>query len=191
MHLNAIQTALFYVKKTMSIYQSSNIPVFLVKLAVAPINGNITFYPFDLNKYNNAGASSMLKINFVKNRSPSDSDYNIPNPQKEICVPCTRLDTYMETNNIVVDLLCIDLQGYELNALKSMGSQLNNVKYIITECSIDSTYTGGTSFYELYEYLKMYNFKYICSNKFKYDLPPTTYHGFNEFDALFINTQIS
>jgi FkbM family methyltransferase len=53
----------------------------------------------------------------------------------------TRMDTFMREQNCIstVDLLCIDLQGYELNALKSFGQRLHDVKYIITECSIQST----------------------------------------------------
>jgi FkbM family methyltransferase len=100
--------------------------------AVSLADGPVPFYPFDLTKYNNMGSSSMLKIDFSK-RNLSDPDYNKPNPQKEITVPGTRLDTYIKDKNINIDLLCMDLQGYELNALKSFGTRLNDVKYIITD----------------------------------------------------------
>ena len=56
----------------------------------------------------------------------------------------------MTNNNIEnIDILCIDLQGYELNALKSIGDKLHNIKYIITRCSIESTYINGFTLYEL------------------------------------------
>ena len=78
----------------------------------------------------------------------------------------------MENNNIEnIDLLCIDLQGYELNAIKSLGEKIKTVKYIITECSIISTYKNGTTFYELNNYLDKYGFKYNNSNKFGYKFP--------------------
>lgn len=94
----------------------------------------------------------------------------------------------MNENNITnVDLLCIDLQGYELNALKSLGSYLQTVKYIIAECSIKSTYINGVNFSELNEYLTDHNFQYVCSNKFKETFPNLNLTGFTEFDALFIN----
>lgn len=97
----------------------------------------------------------------------------------------------MEDNKIEkVDMLCIDLQGYELNALKSLGDKLKNVKYIITECSIKNTYEGGTNFVDLNSYLKKYNFSYICSNNFGYSLPPTNVNEFCEFDSLFINQDL-
>ena len=99
-----------------------------------------------------------------------------------------RLDTFINQNNINnIDLLCMDLQGYELNALKSLGNHLYNIKYIITECSIKSTYINGVSFKELEEYLKNYNFKYISSNKFGELYPDLSLTGFSEFDSLFIN----
>ena len=133
------------------------------------------------------GASSMLKIDFSM-RHEYDVDYNIPNPQKEIKVNGIRLDTFLNNNNILnIDLLCVDLQGYELNALKSLNNLLNNVKYIITECSITSTYKNGTSFKDLDEYLNQYNFKYVLSNKFGENYPDLSLQYFSEFDALFIN----
>ena len=160
--------------------------IHLVKKAVSLENGPITFYPFDLVKYNNMGASSMFKIDFSR-RDPCDPDCQCPNPQTEIIVEGTRLDTYMEEYGIdTVDLLCVDLQGYELNALKSLGKKLETAKYIITECSIDSTYIGGASFAELVEYLMEAGFKYRCSNLFGYTYPKLDVSGFSEFDALFI-----
>ena len=131
----------------------------LIDKAVSLTNGEVTFYPFNLDKYNNMGASSMLKIDFSI-RNKNDLDYNLPNPQNEIKVNGIRLDTFMDENQIPnVDLLSIDLQGYELNALKSLGDNLHKVKYIITECSIVSTYTNGAVFTELNEYLNQRRFQ--------------------------------
>jgi FkbM family methyltransferase len=161
--------------------------LFLIDKAVSLQNGDVKFYPFDLQKYNNMGSSSMLKIDFSL-RNTDDPDYNRENPQKEIIVNGIRLDTFIDENNIYnIDLLCIDLQGYELNAIKSLGNYLHKVKYIITECSVQSTYTNGSTFKELNDYLSNYNFKYVSSNKFGKNYPNTSLKGFSEFDALFIN----
>jgi len=161
--------------------------LFLIDKAVSINNSKVSFYPFDLQKYNNMGASSLLKIDFSL-RNKDDPEYNRENPQKEIIVDGIRLDTFIDENRIEnIDLLCIDLQGYELNAIKSLGNHLHKVKYIITECSIMSTYTDGATFNELNEYLTNYNFKYISSNKFGTNFPDLTLCGFSEFDALFIN----
>jgi len=53
--------------------------IVLIDKAVSVINGDVSFYPFDLQKYNNMGASSMLKIDFSL-RNKDDLDYNLPNP---------------------------------------------------------------------------------------------------------------
>ncbi len=159
--------------------------IYLIESAVSVNNGTETFYPFDLKQYNNMGASSMLKIDFTK-RDVNDPDYNRPNPQKEIKVSSIRLDTFMNNMSIHnIDLLCMDLQGYELNALKSLGDKINNVKYIITETCINSTYSNGTTFNEINEYLEKFGFKYICSDEFKSELPNKHLSGFSEFNALF------
>lgn len=161
--------------------------IVVVDKAISIHNSKVSFYPFDLQKYNNMGASSMLKIDFSL-RDKSDPDYNKQNPQKEIIVDGIRLDTFIDENCIDrVDLLCIDLQGYELHALKSLGRHLDKVKYIITECSIVSTYTNGATFKEVSEYLNDHNFKYVSSNKFGDNFPDLNLSGFSEFDALFIN----
>jgi FkbM family methyltransferase len=174
-------------KQISNLNDSLKSSITLVDKAVSLVDGDVIFYPFDLTKYNNMGASSMLKIDFSM-RNSDDPDYNRKNPQKEIKVNGIRLDTFISQNNISnIDLLCIDLQGYELNAIKSLGDNLYNVKYIITECSIQNTYTNGATFNELNEYLNNYNFTYCCSNKFGYNSPDLNILGFSEFDALFIN----
>ena len=132
----------------------------------------------------------MLKIDFSM-RNQNDPDYNKPNPQKEIIVQGVRLDTFIESKNISnIDLLCIDLQGYELNALKSLGTKLNGVRYIITKTSIQSTYINGTKFTELENFLNGAGFKYKCSSSFGYNYPDLNLTGLSEFDALFINEKM-
>jgi len=167
--------------------KDENNRIILIDKAVSIDDKKILFRPFDLSIYNNMGSSSILEIDFSK-RNKNDSDYNRGKVQKEIQVDGIRIDTYMKNNNIKnIDLLCIDLQGYELQALKSLGDKLSKVKYIISECSIESTYKNGSTFYELNKYLENHGFKYYNSNKFGYNFPDLTLTGFTEFDALFIN----
>ena len=176
-----------------NLHEASNIineNVYLVETAVSLENQDVTFYPFDLTKYNNMGSSSMFKIDFSL-RDVNDPDYRRENPQKQITVKGKRLDTFMEENQLQsVDLLCIDLQGYELNALKSLGDKLKNVKYIITECSIVSTYTGGATFVELNNFLNDNGFIYVSSNNFGQSFPDTRLKGFSEFDVLFVHKDL-
>lgn len=171
------------------IKEINNDNIILIEKAVhLEDNNDITFYPFDLNKYDNMGASSFYKIDFVTTRNKNDADYNRPNPQKEIKVPGTRLDTFMKNNNIdEIDLIFMDVQGYELNAIKSLGDKIKNVKYIFCECSIISTYENGCSFKELYDYLIENNFRYVSSSYYNYNLPDLTIKHKCEFDSLFVN----
>lgn len=177
-------------KRLSTFTQDEHQRIVLVERAVSTEDTIVSFYPFDLTKYNNMGASSMLEIDFTT-RNPTDPDYNRSEVQTRIDVEGTRLDTYVKNSNIArVDLLCIDLQGYELQAIKSLGEELRNVRYIVTECSIQSTYKGGSTFTELYAYLQTYGFEYVVSygacgfgNKF----PDLNMKGFSEFDALFVN----
>jgi hypothetical protein len=79
-----------------------------------------------------------------------------------------------------VDMLCIDLQGYELNALISMGQHLSRVKYIIVECVRRSLYVGGATFVDVAAYLGKHGFTYRCS--------ANDTNGICEFDALFVHS---
>ena len=174
----------------------SNIPtevkenIFLVENAISKDDSECCFYPFDLELYNNMGSSSMLKIDFSK-RNKNDPDYMRASPQKEIKVMGIRGDTFLTKNKInCVDLLCIDLQGFELQALKSFGETLKNCKYIITECSITSTYAEGSTFKEVEEYVGLHGFRYVCSDAFNESYPDTSLTGFSEFNSLFININL-
>ncbi len=162
--------------------------IVLVQKAVTLEDKPHTFFAIDTEKYGNIGASSLLELDF-SNRSASDPDRNHEPIQKQIAVDGIRLETFIRENRIPsVDLICMDLQGYELNALKSMSEYLHNVKYIITECQVNSTYRGGTSFRELEFFLANYGFEYTCSNIFDYARPKEEKNTHIEFDCLFTNS---
>jgi FkbM family methyltransferase len=163
--------------------------VLLVKKAALDKNGPVVFRPFDIEKYDNIGASSLFEINFTTNRLPSDPDYGRTGVQKQIEIEGTRIDTWCEENNIhTVDMLCMDLQGAELLALKGLGHVLHSVRAIISETCIESTYIGGSSFQEMDTYLQNYGFSYVCSDGFGRQRPPKTYAGFSEFNAVWMKT---
>lgn len=159
----------------------------IIPSAVASQDSIMTFYPFDTTKYDNIGSSSMLKIDFSK-RDKHDPDFNRENPQKEIKVSGVRMDTFCKDNSInKIDLVCMDLQGYELEALKGFGKKLNDVRYLITEASINSTYDGGASFKDVKSYLESFGFVLIAHNIDGVESIPTEAAGFSEFDCLFVN----
>jgi len=163
----------------------------VVTKAVSLENGKISFMTVDENLMDNCGASSIYEIDF-SNRTINDPDRNRNSVQKKIMVDAIRLDTFCNINNIPeISLIAMDLQGYELNALKSLGTSLQNVKYIITEVCIESTYKGGCNFTELYSFLSQFGFNYTVSDKFGANLPDTNIKGWSEFNCLFTNTAFS
>jgi len=162
----------------------------IVTKAVSLENGSISFMMVDENLMDNCGASSIYEIDF-SNRIKSDPDRNRNPVQKKITVDSIRLDTFCNNNNIKnIDLIAMDLQGYELNALKSLGPLLQNVKYIITETCIQSTYKEGCNFKELYEFLSQNGFKYMVSDKYGNNIPPGNIKGWSEFNCLFKNSKM-
>lgn len=136
--------------------------VALIDKAVSDVDGTVEFFPFDADKYDNVGSSSMMKIDFVTTRTEGEADYDRENPQYRITVESLRLDTFLRDRGIArVDLVLMDLQGAELLALRGMGDRLSEVSHIVSEASLRSTYVGGCSFDDLDRYLRGFGFKAI------------------------------
>ena len=57
----------------------------------------------------------------------------------------------------VPDIIKLDIQGFELEALKGLESWLNSVKYIICEVSFKEYYYGQPYFLDIANYLAQYN----------------------------------
>lgn len=130
----------------------------VINQAVNDFDGKCKFYPMDKDKTittwedGNQGASSLYKSN-------GSYDHIEKYVQYEIEVPCTRLDTFCEKNNIdQVDIIWMDLQGAELKALKSLGEMLQTVQIIHTELEMNPMYEGQCLFSDVYDYLKLNNF---------------------------------
>jgi FkbM family methyltransferase len=143
--------------------------IFLIEYAVSDHDGEIDFYATDMEKSSdkNIGASSAL---FHRDQK----EYI----QKKIKVQCITLKTFLNNYKLKnVDLLCLDLQGYEKIALDGLFEDISKVKYIITEVSFESMYHNDILFDDLKEYLKEKNFEF---------LEKASYGIFG--DALFVNT---
>ena len=84
----------------------------------------LPFYPY-LNKHDdNIGCSSFLKrIDFETTQIETDKKVKV-----------RRLDNVCKEEDIdVIDILCMDVQGFELNVLKGAGEILKEIKFIIME----------------------------------------------------------
>lgn len=122
---------------------------------------NLPFYSYTKG---NDGASSFLKrIDFVNTQEQTG------------IVKIKRLDDYVRNNNIQqIDLLCLDVQGYELNVLKGAGEFIRNIKYVIMEepkpiintnylpDGIHSKYINAPSSQEIKEFMTIQNFVEIA-----------------------------
>lgn len=73
-----------------------------------------------------------------------------------------RVDTIFRGNENIkwrdYDLLNIDIQGPELQALRGMGILLNYFKYAIIEINMRETYIGGALVEEIDNYMDIFNF---------------------------------
>ena len=79
--------------------------------------------PFYSYMISNDGASSLYK------RIDYDTTQKMTG-----CVKINKLNNFVKEQNIdCIDLLCMDVQGYELNILKGSENFIKNIKYIIME----------------------------------------------------------
>lgn len=159
---------------------SKDLPnVTLIEKAVAEKNGSIDFFAIDPEKTKttwkdgNPGASSLLK---ASGKYPIE-EYG----QKKVKVKTTRLDSFMKSCGVSqIDVLWMDIQGAELMALKSLGSELSNVKLIYTEVEFLEIYEGQPLFDEVYRFLKKNGFLLVSLLNV----------GDFSADAVFINSKL-
>jgi len=123
------------------------------------------FYSHDLN----TGISGFNKINIESKDSIdlsklSNDNTGLENHKKTINhkrnVQVKRLDEYIKNDKNInqIDLLKIDTQGYELEILEGLGTELNKVRILITELMFYDYYEKSLSFYELESILRPFNF---------------------------------
>ena len=123
------------------------------------------FYSHDLN----TGISGFNKINIESKDSIdlsklSNDSKSLENHKKTINhkrnVQVKRLDEYIKNDKNLnqIDLLKIDTQGFELEILEGLGTELNKVKILITELMFYDYYEKSLSFYELESILRPFKF---------------------------------
>ncbi len=132
----------------------------LTESAISQSNDFISFYKINAKKTKtthsdgNQGASSTLK---VSGKYPIEQYV-----QDEVRVKSIRLDTFMKNNNInKIDILWMDIQGGELEALKSLGDRIYDVKLIYTEVEFMEMYENQPLFNDINGYLVDKNFVFI------------------------------
>ena len=123
----------------------------------AKLNSNITTYPFGLGKCEDKvffnvnksqGTNSILKSNH-RSKEIYGEQMSI---EKEIQIPINSLDNLFNfTDNQCIDILKLDLQGYELDALIGATKLLEKgqIKVILCEVMFEAAYENQPSWIEL------------------------------------------
>jgi len=79
--------------------------------------------------------------------------------QQEVDVEAVRLDSFCIEHRIAeIDLLCMDIEGAEYNALIGLGEYINKVNYIITEVTLKPGRIGQACFDVVEPFLKSKGF---------------------------------
>jgi len=138
--------------------------VHLFETALGNYNGTITFYPSSYSQ-----ESSVF---------PVDHGQLAP-----INVPVARLDSLMD--NMILEppiLFKLDLQGYELEALKGADNFISKCNYILTETNFKATNQDGPIFADLQEHLRGHGFKFLQPIAFL----KNEFGEINQMDAFFV-----
>ena len=128
-----------------------NDKVKILNKAVCEINGKKTFYVTN-NLLGDGGASSLLQ---------STDSYLKTYIKREdtVEVDAIRLEDYMIENNIEkVDLMWMDIEGYEYYVLKDSKNILKNFKYIYLEVNFQEFRKNTVLFDKLHKFMIDNNF---------------------------------
>jgi FkbM family methyltransferase len=124
--------------------------VHLFETAIGSRDGSIQFFP---NR--DSQASSAMLLN--GGNRPAHFCQLAP-----IDVPAIRLDRLLEGKILEAPILFkLDLQGYELEALRGATAILSRCEYVLVEAVFEDTYEGGPLFEELQNYLRGFGFRFM------------------------------
>lgn len=133
----------------------------------------IEFYNFGLGSDN-----SIKTINIEKKNEGQSSSILYPKLHLDFYPDITfeskekiQIKKYEELNIQNVNFLNIDIQGYELEALKGCGDSLNNIDYIFTEVNRDYLYENNPLIEDIDLFLSKYNFLRVESKWASSKLP--------------------
>lgn len=132
----------------------------------------------DLNINTDEATSSVLQAT-DENKSRHG---NRVQTQKTVCVEQTRLDSLLPNSP---DILKLDLQGYELPALRGATDYLADIELITTEIQFMRMYEGQSSYYEIMEYLENNGFRIFNT----YDVYSQEDGRITQADVIYLNSE--
>ena len=128
---------------------------------------NIKTYPLAIGDHNGTAPFYLCRGPSGTNISYEDASSLLPpspeleriNSGPKIEVPCMILDDWCQLNNIKhIDILRLDLEGFELQALQCSPNILKNVKMIYIQTFFSSERIGMTGYFGLKDFLYKSNF---------------------------------
>jgi len=124
----------------------------VIATAVGDVDGETEFHCSSQSQ-----TSSILRRNALNgDTSGADSD------TRTIVVPVQRLDSIFKDVKLASPaLLKLDLQGYELAALKGAERVLQQFDYVIVEAVFEEFYVGEPHFEDIWEYLRAAGFSML------------------------------
>lgn len=131
----------------------------VVEKAVWDAPGRIPFYPVvaasqDGLSFDNPGASSCFRAR---------DDYRQTYTQSAIEVEAVRLDAYCAEHGLDrIDLVCMDVQGAALHALRGLGARLRDVRYLVAEIENRPLYHGQSLYPEIAAHLAAHGFSPVA-----------------------------
>lgn len=120
--------------------------------ALGSHDGTLTFYR---NAYSLASSALPLE-------DGSENVFPHLRQLQPVEVPVARLDTLLRDEPLPSPvLLKLDLQGFELEALKGAVETLQRTDYVLLEASFEQVYQGEPLFDELYAFLRQAGFRFL------------------------------
>lgn len=150
--------------------------IYTYMLALGDFIGQSIFHISEINNATSA-SSSLLP--------PKDHCIHAPEVAftKELEVSVTTIDQWAKDNKVgFIDFMWLDMQGYELNALKAAPNLLKTVRAILTEVEFVEAYKGQYLYHDVKNFLESEGFTLIAVN---FDIDNPRWFG----DALFVRTQ--
>ncbi len=123
--------------------------------------------------------------------SPSDVGRSIHGQKLDVVrsvdVPQVRLDTELDTAGVTgtIDILKLDLQGYEVQALRGAAAALARIKLILTEVQFTALYDGAATIGDLDLLMRSAGFELLNL----YDLYTQPGGRLSSGDAIYFNTR--
>lgn len=131
----------------------------------------------ELNISNNGQSSSLMEL--------GSHAIHYPNNQyvSKVCVDVRTIGKYMDESGFELakfNFLNLDIQGYELEALKGCSNLLEGIDYVYTEINYEQVYKNNATAHELSSLLTTHGFKKDTKK---------TEQGWG--DAFFVRTKIN